>query len=149
MAAAGGACRQSRRPLSLLLVQLDRVDELLLLLGAKDFEELRRLLEATCRGLDHPWTTCLPHGEAGFALILPNCERRLAVELGDHLLRAMYALKTAQHAGGPQLVTLSVGVATVRLPAKNFSPADLLDAADHCLYGSRASGGGVVKSIEI
>ena len=93
LAAAGGTCRQSRRPLSLLLVQLDRPDELLLLLGAKDFEELRRLLEATCRGVDHPWTTCLAHGEAGFALILPNCQRRLAVELGDQLMREMYALK--------------------------------------------------------
>ena len=80
LAAAGGTCRQSRRPLSLLLVQVDRPDELLLLLGVDGFEELRRLLEATCRGVDHPWTTCLAHGEAGFALILPNCERRLAVD---------------------------------------------------------------------
>ena len=61
----------------------------------------------------------------------------------------MYAMKTAQHGGGPQSVTLSVGVATVPVPPKNFSPEDLLNAADHCLYGSRASGGGVVKSIEI
>jgi GGDEF domain-containing protein len=135
--------------LSLLLVQLDRPDELLLMLGAKDFEELRRLLEAACRCLDHPWMTCLAHGEAGFALILPNCQRRSAVELGDQLLRSMYALKSAQHAGGPQSVTLSVGVATVPLPPKNFSPEDLLSAAEHCLYGSRAGGGGVVKSIEI
>ena len=149
LTAAGRACRQSRQSLSLLLVELDHLDELLLLLGPKDFEELRRLLEATCRSLDHPWTTCLAHGEAGFALILPNCQRRLAVELGDQLLRSMYALKSAQHAGGPQAVTLSVGVATVPLPPKNFSPEDLLSAADHCLYGSRAGGGGVVKSIEI
>ena len=149
LTAAGGTCRQSRRPLSLLLVQLDRPEELLLLLGAKDFEALRQLLEATCRGVDHPWTTCLAHGEAGFALILPNCQRRLAVELGDQLMREMHALKCSQHAGGPQSVTLSVGVATVPLPPKNFSPEDLLNAAEHCLYGSRASGGGVVKSIEI
>ena len=46
-------------------------------------------------------------------------------------------------------LTLSVGVATVSLPPKNFPARDLLAAADRCLYGSRASGGGVVKSIEI
>jgi hypothetical protein len=32
---------------------------------------------------------------------------------------------------------------------KNFPPRDLLEGADRCLYASHASGGGVVKSIEI
>jgi hypothetical protein len=42
-----------------------------------------------------------------------------------------------------------VGVATIALPTKNFLPATLLDGASRCLYGSHASGGTVVKSIEI
>ena len=37
----------------------------------------------------------------------------------------------------------------VSLPPKNFPPKDLLLAANRCVYGSSASGGGVVKSIEI
>ena len=45
-------------------------------------------------------------------------------------------------------VKLDAGVATVAPPPKNF-PRDLLDGADRCLYASHASGGGVVKSIEI
>ena len=44
---------------------------------------------------------------------------------------------------------LDVGVATVAQPPKNFPPRDLLDGAERCLYASHASGGGVVKSIEI
>jgi hypothetical protein len=45
--------------------------------------------------------------------------------------------------------SIGVGAATVTLPPKNFPPKDLLLAANRCVYGSRASGGGVVKSIEI
>ena len=44
---------------------------------------------------------------------------------------------------------LDMGVATVVQLPKNFPPRDLLDGADRCLYASHASGGGVVKSIEI
>ena len=48
-----------------------------------------------------------------------------------------------------EALKLDVGVATVAQPPKNFPPRDLLDGADRCLYASHASGGGVVKSIEI
>ena len=48
------ACRQSRSPLSLLLVELDHTDELLLVLGVEGFDALRRLLESACGRLDHP-----------------------------------------------------------------------------------------------
>ena len=44
---------------------------------------------------------------------------------------------------------ISVGAATVSVPAKDFPPEDLFEGAQRCLYGSHASGGGVVKSIEI
>ena len=142
------ACRQSRSPLSLLLVELDHADELLLVLGVEGFDGLRRLLESACRRLDHPRPMCTAYGEAGFALVLPMCERRVAVQWGDQLSQAMRPLRSARP-GLRQPVTLSVGVATVALPPKNFPAEDLLAAADRCLYGSRASGGGVVKSIEI
>jgi PleD family two-component response regulator len=48
-----------------------------------------------------------------------------------------------------EALKLDIGVATVAQPPKNFPPRDLLDGADRCLYASHASGGGVVKSIEI
>lgn len=143
------ACRQSRCPLSLLLVQLDRLDELAVDPGLKGLDSLRQSLETVCWGVDLPGTTCLAHGEAGFALILPNCERRLAVELGGQLIGQFRRAGPSDGVGGERTVGLSVGAATVALPPKNFRPEDLFAAADRCLYGSRAAGGGVVKSIEI
>jgi len=46
-------------------------------------------------------------------------------------------------------LSIHVGAATVTLPPKNFPAQDLLESADRCLYGSRTSGGNVMKSIEI
>ena len=92
---------------------------------------------------------CTASGEAGFALILPKCERRLAVEMGDQLMQAMRRVRPGRRGGVQQPIILGVGVATLRLPPKNFPAQELLTAAQRCLYGSRACGGGVVKSIEI
>jgi len=162
LAVGVAACRQSHSPLSLLLVQLDRPEELLVERGVEWLGELRQLLENLCRRLDHPCALCLAHGEAGFALVLPNCERRLAVQLGNQLIAQFRRTgsveptdraPTGYHAKhghvGRRDVCISVGAATVVLPPKNFPPEDLLAAVDRCLYGSGASGGNVVKSIEI
>jgi diguanylate cyclase (GGDEF)-like protein len=121
---------------------------LLLVLGLAGFDALRQQVAAACRHLDYPCAMQAAYGETGFAVILPRCDRRTAVQLGDELLRNMHGLKTAGRDGPQPAVTLSIGVAAAT-PAKNFQPQQLLAAADHCLYGSRSSGGGVVKSIEI
>ncbi len=148
LCAAVTACRQSHCPLSLLLVELDGADELLLLLGGDGFDALRRLLRSACTRLGRCYA-CSSHGEAGFAVILPNCERRLAIQMGDQLLQALHQVKVSRKADVQPPISLSVGVATLVLPPKNFLPQELLSAADHCRYASHACGGGVVKSIEI
>jgi len=149
LAVAVAACRQSRCPLSLLLVELDRADELLAIRGRAGFEELMRFLETACRSGDRPGVVCLPHREAGFALVLPNCERRVAIEVGYHLIGEVHRRAPPGVDEMQRTVNVSVGVATVALPPKNFNGDDLLAAAARCLYGSQASGGGVVKSIEM
>jgi len=147
LAKAVGACRQSRCPLSVLLVQLEEHDDPF---SAHPilFEQFRKRLEAACRGLDHPGLICQPDGSAGLLLILPDCDRQEAVRCGQGLID-----QARSWASGPALDApawgISVGVATVSLAPKNFAPARLVEAARRCLYGSHASGGGVVKSIEI
>lgn len=149
LTAAVNSCRQSRCALSLLLVAINDTEDLVLTRGVDGFGKLRRFLGTTCRNLEHPNMTCLSQGEAGFVLILPDCDRSSAVRLGNLLIDGMRRLSTLGDRDHRTTLTLSVGVATVSLPPKNFPARDLLAAADRCLYGSRASGGGVVKSIEI
>jgi len=149
LAAAVTACRQSDRAVSLLLVELDNLDDLITTYGVEGFEKLRRFLETVCRSLDHPGTTCLPHGEAGFAIILPRCDRQPTVNLGRHLIERIRRVTSGQSSGGRPAVSISIGAATVSQPLNKFPPRKLFDGANRCLYGSHASGGGVVKSIEI
>ena len=149
LAVAVAACRQSRCPLSLLLVELDQTDELVLAHGLNGFRELRSMVENACRAVDHRCATCLPYGEAGFALLLVDCDRQMAVRQGNRLIA-----RVAKGVSGPGIgrhvgSSIGVGAATLSLPPKNFPPKDLLLAANRCVYGSRTSGGGVVKSIEI
>jgi len=148
LAVAAAACRQSRCSLSLLLVELDKIDQLTASLGEEAALGLRRSLEEECRNLDHPCTICVGLGISGFAVILPDCERGTAVRLGSQLIDDVRRWPPADDSKRP-VPSISVGVAAVALPPKNFNGEGLLTAAERCLYGSQASGGGVVKSIEI
>lgn len=149
LAATVGACRQARCPLSLLLAEPECPDEVLLSRGVDGAEDLRRLLQDACLGLDQDDLVCLPHGEWGFAVVLPGCDRQRAVRLGNQLIERMRRVPPRWTLAGRRGVALGVGAASVAMPPKNFPAHELLDAAARCLYGSHASGGGVVKSIEI
>jgi len=142
-------CRPLRRPLSLLLVKLGAGEELAKSCGPQEIATIRQVLGSACAKLDHPGTVCLPHKEFGFALILPGADRQQAVELGNNLLRAIRSRTLPTGTLQKDSLTLDMGVATVAQPPKNFPPRDLLDGAERCLYASHASGGSVVKSIEI
>jgi HD-like signal output (HDOD) protein/GGDEF domain-containing protein len=143
------ACRQARVALSLLLVDMNHTEQTTTERGAGTAAMLTRLLEALCRRLDHPGMRLVPHGLAGFALILPDCDRRQAAQLGNSLIDSTRRLSEPRAAGIQSAFSISVGAATVALPPKNFPVADLIRGAERCQYGSRTSGGSVLKSIEI
>lgn len=149
LAMAVAACRQTRSPLSLLVVELVGSVELTLTCGREGFGRVMHLLERACAGLDHPNSVLLPLGETGLAVILPDCDRRQAVVLGHQVLEAMRRSVAKWAAPGGMIPAVAAGVASVAMPPKNFPAPDLWNAAQRCLNGSRACGGGVVKSIEI
>jgi hypothetical protein len=78
-------------------------------------------------------------------LVLPACDRDLAVELATTLVRGTREL--AGSADGAPRLSVSVGVATLSLPPKNFPADDLIAAANRCLGAARTSGGNSLKSI--
>jgi len=144
------ACRQARCPISLLLPGLCDADGLRGRLGGEAVDSLQGALERVCRGVIQPSGVCISRGHAGFALVLPDCERREAVEIGNQITERFRVSSQLVIGGDESLVVdVGIGAATVSLPPKNFPAKDLLTAADRCLYGSQTSGGGVVKSIEI
>jgi hypothetical protein len=142
------ASRQSRTPLSLLLVEPGRSQGSGEQPAAAAADIPRRFLEDACHRVDHPRAICQSCGETGFAIILPDCQRRRAVELGDSLIQSVRRACAAAP-GDSAPVKLAVGVATVVSVPKNFPVSDLFNGAARCLYGSHAGDRSVVKSIEI
>lgn len=140
-------CRAKRCGVSLLLVDYHDVSNLFLLLGKDRFTQLQQFLMASCVNLEHPESICCPYGDTGCAWILPDCERETAVLYGHQLIEAVKNLRLSGHSSVAAVA--GVGVAFVAAPAPNFPAEDLLAAAQRCLFGSLASAGGVVKSIEI
>ncbi|HOP76343.1 MAG TPA: HDOD domain-containing protein [Thermogutta sp.] len=140
-------CRAKRCGLSLLLADYHNPSDLVMMLGEEAFSKLQQFLLTACARLEHPDSLCWPYGDTGCAWILPDCERETAVLYGHQLIRTVGGWRISGRVA--LSVGLGVGIAFVATPAPNFPAEDLLAAAQRCLFGSLASAGGVVKSIEI
>jgi GGDEF domain-containing protein len=142
------ACRQARCPVSLLLAEIAGASALAARLGEAEYGELLAQFDDACQRIDYPAAVIVQQTAQRYAILLPDCERAEAIRLGNALIEGVRRGTAAWSSSGGS-VAVSVGVGTVSLPPKNFPANDLLVGADRCLRGSHASGGCVVKSIEI
>ncbi|HJT32532.1 MAG TPA: HDOD domain-containing protein [Pirellulales bacterium] len=142
--AAATACRQVRRELSLLMLEIDWYDELLLTRGIVGLGEIAESLETECRAADPAGPGPQQLTDSRWALILPGSDRTEASDTAHDLLRRMREL-----AAGVTPFSVSIGLATAAVPAKNFNPIDLIHSAERCLSTAQLSGGNCVKTIEI
>lgn len=145
LSVAAAACRQARCDLSLLLVEIDRYAELVFSQGEAGAGQVWQTLEAACQSLDFPRAYWLQDKESRLAIVLPDCDRSSAVEVGNELLRQI------RSASGDGLfaATISVAACTAAVPPRNFLPGGLVQRAERCLYAAQSSGGNCLKSIEI
>ncbi len=144
--AAISHARVTRCATSLALVQVDHWDQVVLLHGPKQAMSLLKQLEIGLCSWTQERGSALAVGDAQFALVWQDCPRRDALDASRQLLAAV---KAWQPTGGLACeMTLSIGVATLTLPPKNFPPQELIEAARRCLSGAQLSGGDTVKSLE-
>ena len=139
-------CRQSHCALSLLLVEVDRFDELLLTRGLAASQRMVGLIGTICQGLGLQDAICRQTSDSQFALILPSYDRWGGVEAANQLLRELRHIAAPSEAS--PTMTISIGLAAVALPPKNFRPQDLIDSAQRCLHAAQSCGGNALKSIE-
>ena len=149
VSAALALCRQSRTSLSLAMIAMDDYAQLLTTRGPDHVKSVIRLLETAAHTLCRAPGDCLHLGDGQFAVILENSERAQAAEACRRLIRGMRQWSRPHQHNGLSAMTISVGVATLRLVPKNFPARELIDAASRCVFAAQASGGDVLKSIDI
>lgn len=143
-------CRAAHAPLSLVLLAVDKAADLILLRGLPAVEGLLNTMAAAVRAAEHPGVLVWQISEIQFALALPDCERKRAIDIANDLQTRAEAFSTygTKNQGQPSM-TLSIGIATVSQVPKNFLAATLITAAQRCLGSAQLSGGKAIKSIEV
>jgi diguanylate cyclase (GGDEF)-like protein len=130
---------RSARPLSLLILDLDRFKDLNDAAGHQAGDATLRAVAATVQSwARRAGEVAARYGGDELAVILPGTDESAARTLAERLRGAVQELGTLHPASGRE-VTASIGVATAR-PVRGGDPEALLLAADQALYRAKAAG---------
>jgi HD-like signal output (HDOD) protein len=146
VSAAVGRCRQARRPISLLLAELDDFASVLASGGPERASQTIRMLKAAIEETTGHDVLSLTSPASRLALILEDYDRQQGIEFGRQIVDGVRQWSLDR--GGPA-VSVSAGLATLAMPPKNLASRELIDAAERCLHGVQLSGGDSIKSIDI
>ena len=134
----------------MLLVEIEDYEQLIEGLDTESVSRVLGQLERTCRLLGGQEATAIRQSAARWALLLPDCDRRDAVQLASEVIARLEGRGPARATFElPCRITMNVGVATVAVPPKSFRAEKLWESARRCLDAARASSGHAVKSIEV
>jgi diguanylate cyclase (GGDEF)-like protein len=133
---------RTARDLGVLVIDVDHFkrynDSFGHLAGDQCLVRVAVALRAALRGID----TLNRYGGEEFVALLPETGPEQAFEVAERTRKALEAVRIAHTASGadaPQIVTVSIGVASAR-PRSNEEPGRLLEAADAALYRAKAEG---------
>ena len=149
LVAAATRCRDRRQELTLLLVEPNVYDVHSDPDGEAANGQVRRALGNACAALDKDKVTLLAISERRTAAIISNCERRAGLSIAQCAIAALSKISPRAEKDGDLDTTLSVGVATASVVAKNFDPVQMMESAARCLSAARACGISAAKSIEV
>jgi two-component system cell cycle response regulator len=126
------------RPLSLLMIDIDRFKNLNEELGHLGGDFTLRELAARIKGTIRKEELFARYGGEEFAFVLPETPCEGAVILADRLVRLIHQTPF-QYEDRTYTVTISAGVTTT-VGEKTLSPSDLIRRADEKLYQAKHEG---------
>ena len=139
-------CRNARAALSVVIVEIEGYRDLVFELGLETAERIRlRVADLAKNSLEASWVA--PVSEVGLAAACEGCDRSQAVGRSKIFKEEVKRIHSSDQIGHP--VVVSIGIASVAVPPKNFPGDSLLVAANRCVAAVRASGGDGVKSIDL
>lgn len=143
-------CRREKRPLSLLLLDVDLFKLYNDRYGHLAGDEcLRSLAQSLKLSINRPLDLLARYGGEEFVCILPNTDADGALDMAQNMLAKAHALRI-EHLDSDveSIVTISVGAATL-IPTDDHNHHDLIFAADKQLYTAKKAGRARVSSIEL
>ncbi len=145
---AAWECRARRMPLSAMLVYVSGLESLQVPEHLAQWRMLRNLIHASCRRVDWCPKQHLVVRESLVALVLQNCDRPQAVQLGYDLIHLLREVCTRTAGQVAQQLRIHIGIASVEVPPPNFDAQRLLECCQRCLNAAAATGMDHLKSIE-
>lgn len=101
---------------------------------------LRRVAEAIRRQVKRPGDLAARYGGEEFVIILSNTQAEAAVNVAEGIRQKIKSLNIAHSQSKiADCITVSSGVASM-VPQPNYSPSDLIAAADQALYEAKQQG---------
>ncbi|HEY2883189.1 MAG TPA: HDOD domain-containing protein [Pirellulales bacterium] len=143
------SCRQNRSPLSLILLEIDQYDKMLAKQELQKAQRISQLVGLVCGRQQHAQGSSIPVRDGCFAVLLPDCDRRQAVDHGQELLREVRRIGQPNSETAENRFSVSIGIATLPMTPKNFQPQTLIDSAARCLHAAQRSSGNTLKSIDV
>ncbi len=132
---------RTRRPLTLLMLDVDRFKDLNDFYGHPNGDLCLIRVAGALRGaLRRAGESVARYGGEEFAAILPEIDAESALSVAESMREAVLSLRIPNQVStvGP-FVTTSIGVATL-FPSSDTSPATLITAADEALYRAKRNG---------
>ncbi|MFI5378765.1 MAG: HDOD domain-containing protein [Tepidisphaerales bacterium] len=138
------AAAQTGKPLSMLMIDVDKFKSINDARGHQTGDEVLRILGRLLRGAARAQDLAARYGGEEMVLVLPATSRATAAAIAESLRRAIAARPLSTESGEVP-VTISIGVATVDkdLPFKH--PSQLIKAADMGVYAAKHGGRNCVK----
>jgi diguanylate cyclase (GGDEF)-like protein len=128
-------------PLSLVMIDIDHFKRYNDHFGHPAGDEcLRQVAAALTRRARRPWDMSARLGGEEFAVLMPQTEAPGAATVAESFRAAIHDLALPHPDSGFQIVTISVGVATMYAHTPGHTPKTLVEAADAALYVAKTTG---------
>ncbi|MFO1435165.1 MAG: diguanylate cyclase [Gammaproteobacteria bacterium] len=136
---------RAKRPLSLMMCGIDEFAHYTETYGAQASDALlHRVAKLASAVGRRPGDLAARYDGNIIAILLPDCDSRNAVRMGDALRKRIEAQKIPHEKTNiGQTMTAHIGVATL-IPVKEYQPAELIQRLDKALYEARFQGGNCV-----
>jgi diguanylate cyclase (GGDEF)-like protein len=132
--------RRARSALGVLMIDVDHFKRFNDTHGHQAGDEiLRRIANAVQAAVLRPDDVAARYGGEEFAIVLPLAEGEAARVVGERVRHNVRALAIPYVESPAGIVTVSVGVASVR-PTSAAEPASILESADQALYKAKREG---------